>query len=109
VAPGFPLFAPDILNTTQAVYIGVRNDELYGPLNAWQFLVGLLFEPRIFELTAKQFSMASGDLVTMYLDANSTMVRFDVSAPGLRTFITNRFFNIVFGTVAPVTFETDCT
>ena len=39
VVPGEMLFTPDVLNTTQAVFIGIQQDSLYGPLNAWQFLV----------------------------------------------------------------------
>ncbi|GJJ14201.1 hypothetical protein Clacol_008463 [Clathrus columnatus] len=39
VVPGEPLFTPDLLNTSGAVFIGVQEDALYGPLNAWQFVV----------------------------------------------------------------------
>jgi len=39
VTPAFPLFTPDILNTTGAVFIGVQQDALYGPLNTWQLQV----------------------------------------------------------------------
>ena len=39
VSPGEILFAPDVLNATQAVFIGIQMDSLYGPLNTWQFVV----------------------------------------------------------------------
>jgi hypothetical protein len=40
VVPQVQLFTPDMLNTTGAVFIGIQTDALYGPLNAWQFVVG---------------------------------------------------------------------
>ncbi|KAF8531710.1 hypothetical protein JB92DRAFT_2847751 [Gautieria morchelliformis] len=94
VVPGEMLFAQDVLNSTQAVFIGIQLDSLYGPLNAWQL----------------QLPNLTSVLVTLYLDGNNTLVRQDFSAPGqsARTFVTTRFFNIVQGPIDPVAFETDC-
>lgn len=96
VVPAEPLFTSDMLNTSGAVFIGIQEDALYGPLNAWQFT---------FPVPPPQLSA----LVTAFLDSNNTLVRFDFSVPGpLRTFATTRFFNIVIGPVDPIVFQSDC-
>ncbi|KAF8590385.1 hypothetical protein K439DRAFT_1627892 [Ramaria rubella] len=94
VIPGEQLFTADMLNSTQAVFIGLQEDSLYGPLNGWQFL-----HPTIPSL-----------IITTFLDVNNTLVRYDFAAPAqpARTFVTTRFFNIVQGPIDPVVFETDC-
>ena len=115
VVPGEMLFPPNLLNTTQSVFIGVQEDSLYGPLNAWQFLVRPSRESiarSVGSIHRRQLpDMTDSVLVTVYLDGNNTLVRQDFSAPGQpnRVFVTTRFFNIVQGPIDdPAIFETDC-
>ncbi|KAJ3488039.1 hypothetical protein NLJ89_g11657 [Agrocybe chaxingu] len=91
VAPFIHAVPEDFLIQSNAVYSGVRHDELYGPVDAWSFL-------------------AEGLIVTFFLDEKGTFVRYDFAAPNtLRTFTTTRFFNIVPGPIDSTVFETSCT
>lgn len=107
VEPFLPLIGPDFLIDSNAVFIGVVHDDLYGYVNAWQLLVSPLSHNGQIQAKFKQFS---GTLpVTVYLDANNTLVRYDFSAPGpLRTFATTRFFDIIPGPVNKTVFDTPC-
>ncbi|CAA7266744.1 unnamed protein product [Cyclocybe aegerita] len=91
VAPFIHAVPEDFLIQSNAVYSGVRHDELYGPVNAWSLL-------------------AEGLIVTIFLDEKGTFVRYDFAAPNtLRTFTTTRFFNIIPGPIDSSVFETSCT
>lgn len=90
VPPFIPLVPPNILSVTGAVYTGVQNDEIHGAVSTWVFA-------------------QNNTLVTMFLNPNNTLVRYDFVAPGaLRTYATTRFFNIIFGPIDATVFETNC-
>jgi len=90
VEPFLQLFPADTLTQQNAVYTGIRKDEIHGLVSTWTFLTLNLS-------------------VTFFLDANNTLVRFDFAASDdLRTFATTRFFNIIEGPSNATVFQTRC-
>ncbi|KAI9791620.1 MAG: hypothetical protein M1816_003706 [Peltula sp. TS41687] len=83
----FPLFPPDLLVNSGAVYAGTAMDELNGIVTMWEVLYQSIIP------------------VTLYLNSENSITRYDYFAPDRRTKVITKLFNIILGETDAAVFE----
>ena len=87
--PAYPMFYKTLLQDSGAVFAGWTQDAMYGQVETWSFFY-------------------AGIPVSIFIDSQKRLVRYDFWFPQYRTFTTTRFYNIKDTAQNKTLFELPC-